>query len=101
MHASAFLQRAAKSKSQKLNLEPMDVVKSLNHAEIFLVKTVQSYASVIECLETAQNLHRSSNIISLDSFLDQNGIVRVGGRLNKSNWLSIQEKNPLLLPGKS
>lgn len=103
VRAIAFLQRVAKSKSQKLKLEPMDVVKSLNDAEIFLVKTVQSYAyaSEIEYLETAQNLPRSSNIISLDPFLDQNSLVRVGGRLNKSNWLSIQEKNPLLLPGKS
>ena len=85
MHAIAFLQRVAKSKSQKLKLEPMDIVKSLNDAEIFLVKTVQSYAyaSEIECLETAQNLPRSSNIISLDPFLEADSTSQTGCQYRK------------------
>lgn len=40
-----------------------------------------------------------SNLVRLDLLLDQNGILRVGGRLNRSS-LAFEEKHPILLPTK-
>lgn len=34
----------------------------------------------------------------LDPFLDQDGIIRVGGRLNKSKKFSEDFKHPIILP---
>ncbi|XP_028412002.1 uncharacterized protein LOC114534734 [Dendronephthya gigantea] len=42
---------------------------------------------------------RRSNLAGLDPFLDQKGILRVGGRLNRSS-LTFEEKHPVLLPKK-
>ncbi|VDI37805.1 Hypothetical predicted protein [Mytilus galloprovincialis] len=97
----AVLQRFIQSRFKKVTLQDIDVVKSLNESEIFIIKTIQSevYSSEIDCIVNGQNLRKNSSIISLDPFLDSEGILRVGGRLNKSN-LPYQERNPLILPGK-
>nr|XP_034303841.1 uncharacterized protein LOC117681830 [Crassostrea gigas] len=42
----------------------------------------------------------SSSIVTLNPFMDKQGIVRVGGRLSQSN-LPVDEKNPVIIPGKS
>ena len=42
---------------------------------------------------------RKSNLAGLDPFLDQDGVLRVGGRLNRSS-LTFEEKHPILLPKK-
>ncbi|XP_053406486.1 uncharacterized protein LOC128559260 [Mercenaria mercenaria] len=52
------------------------------------------------------NLHQgspvpaNSPILSLNPFLDEYGVLRVGGRLNHST-LPTTEKNPIIMPGKS
>ena len=40
---------------------------------------------------------RKSNLVGLDPFLDQDGILRVGGRLSRPS-LTFEEKQPILLP---
>ncbi|CAG2241757.1 unnamed protein product [Mytilus edulis] len=90
----AVLQRFIQSRFKKVTLQDIDVVKSLNESEIFIIKTIQSevYSSEIDCIVNGQNLRKNSSIISLDPFLDSEGILRVGGRLNKSN-LPYQDLN--------
>lgn len=99
VRAITVLRRAIKARSQKVKSK----VDSIKETEEFLIRTVQmdSYRQDIECLRNGMNLRKSSSIVSLDPFLDDNDILRVGGRLNKSNWIPYEEKNPILLPGKS
>ena len=46
-------------------------------------------------------IKKSSNLYSLDPFLDQDGLIRVGGRLSKSQEFSAGFKHPVILPKKS
>lgn len=43
-------------------------------------------------------INRQSKILSLRPFLDTNGLLRVGGRLQEANW-SYSQKHPVILPG--
>ncbi|XP_069108188.1 uncharacterized protein [Argopecten irradians] len=69
-------------------------------SETFILKELQRkfYASEIKDLSAGKPISRQSDILSLSPFLDDTGILRVGGRLRKSN-LSTKEKNPILIPG--
>ncbi|GBM48217.1 hypothetical protein AVEN_72489-1 [Araneus ventricosus] len=66
---------------------------------ICLVKNVQvnCFAQEIQCLKRGQQLPNSSSLINLYPFLDEQDILRVGGRLKNSN-LPIERKHPILLP---
>ncbi|XP_031639736.1 uncharacterized protein LOC116351735, partial [Contarinia nasturtii] len=51
-------------------------------------------------LKSSGFVQRSSSIIQLSPFLDENGLIRVGGRLRKSN-LDYDAKHQILLPKKN
>ncbi len=84
-------------------------------AKIVIIKAVQSdvFAEEIDALKRRDSkeaesrnqlkerrrLLRKSNLVRLDPFLDRDGILRVGGRLNRSS-LTFEEKHPILLPKK-
>ena len=56
----------------------------------FLIKTTQNH-----------HINLAADLVKkLDLFTDSNGVMRVGGRLSKSN-LSYEEKHPVILPGNS
>ena len=44
---------------------------------------------------------KSSTLYRLDHFLDQDGVIRVGGRLSKSQEFAKDLKHPVILPKKS
>lgn len=52
----------------------------------------------MELLASNQGIPKSSPLWRLDPFIDENGVIRVGGRLNEAS-LSHEEKRPLILPG--
>lgn len=52
------------------------------------------------CLASNVNIPKSSPLWSLDPFIDQNGLLKVGGRLAEAD-LGPDEKRPLILPGRS
>ncbi|GBO33493.1 hypothetical protein AVEN_208733-1, partial [Araneus ventricosus] len=89
--------RNAKNSLQpsKGNLTSPELFKSL----MCLVKNVQAncFAQEIQCLKSGQQLPNSSSLINLSPFLDEQDILRVGGRLKNSN-LPIERKHPILLP---
>ncbi|GBO41971.1 hypothetical protein AVEN_98228-1 [Araneus ventricosus] len=89
--------RNAKNSLQpsKGNLTSPELFKSL----MCLVKNVQAncFAQEIQCLKRGQQLPNSSSLINLSPFLDEQDILRVGGRLKNSN-LPIERKHPILLP---
>ena len=89
-------------------------VQELDQAEIEIIKQVQAkaFSEELKCLQMLQSgddrharrirnnhLKKSSSLSRLDPFIDQNGILRVGGRLRRAN-LSDTLKHPVILPRK-
>lgn len=70
----------------------------LNSALNFLIKQHQEecFSNEIKILKTKQNLPSKSRILSLSPFLNDDGILCVGGRLHNSNESS-ERKFPFLL----
>lgn len=66
-----------------------------------LIKIAQneSYAKEIDALEKKKQLASTSSILSLNPFLDQLGIMRVGGRLQNSQ-MQFHQKHQIILPYK-
>ncbi|CAG7825062.1 unnamed protein product [Allacma fusca] len=64
-----------------------------------LIKTVQEneYSEELKALSRKESISSRSKILSLCPILDQNGLLRVGGRLRKSH-LPYDQKHPVLLP---
>lgn len=75
-------------------------IKSITQEVI--IKQVQNemFHKEVECLTNLKKLSKDSHILNLTPFLDEKGILRVGGRL-KSSQLPINEKHPILIPGRS
>ena len=68
--------------------------------KIFLLVQAESFANEIKQLRSEKKMvPESSSISQLDLFLDNRGIVRVGGRLRKLN-LTGEENHPVILPKK-
>lgn len=71
----------------------------LENARIFWVKTVQkaSFRKEIELLSKGLPLPTSNSLVRLTPFIDSNGLLRLGGRLQHS-LLPSSAKHPLILP---
>ena len=67
-------------------------------AEIYWIKISQhdSFTIEIKSLQEKKNLPLNSKIIGFSPFLDDQGIMRVGGRLAFSD-LTQEQKNPIIL----
>ena len=101
-----------------MNLEPLRV-EELQQAEGAILQLVQSCAfpCEVEALQKIQmqdcqsernlakakkfEIKRSSALYRLDPILDENGLIRVGGRLAKSPEFPEDFKHPVILPKKS
>ncbi|XP_011884045.1 PREDICTED: uncharacterized protein LOC105571183, partial [Vollenhovia emeryi] len=62
-----------------------------------LVRVRQEFGSDIRQLEKSKSLPTNSRLLPLNPFLDDEHILRVGGRLKNAN-LAYESKHPLLLP---
>lgn len=73
----------------------------LTAAERVIIKTVQHevYADEIRCIQQGQDLPTQSPVKKLQPVVDAEGLLRVGGRIARSN-LPTDETHPLLIPGK-
>lgn len=71
----------------------------LNEALITLTRIVQitEFAAEINALEKDKVIPSNSKILSLNPFLDEQRILRVGGRLRNSN-LPYESKFPMIIP---
>ena len=74
-------------------------VEERTSALLQLVKYAQwqSFSSDIQNLIDKKPLERSSTILSLDPFLDRQGILRVGGRLVNAD-IAYERRHQILLP---
>ena len=67
---------------------------------MILIAQEAFYHREITCLKNQQNLHKKSSLLTLDPFIDPDGLLRVGGRINNAE-MSYNAKHPLLIPQKS
>lgn len=72
--------------------------------ELFILKQVQRehFPNEIKCCTEGRAIPKNSSIISLSPFLDENGLLRVGGRLNRAReHLNRLDVNPIIVPKNS
>lgn len=77
-------------------------VSSKIRAERLVIKTVQeeAYREEISSLKHTGQVHKRSAILSLNPYVDEEGLLRVGGRLKRS-CLPLDEKHPIIIPRKN
>lgn len=83
--------------SEEIELEEIESAKSK------LIKLVQQeyFGEEIKCLTEGKNISKQSKLKLLNPFLDENGQIRVGGRLNNSEIANSDKKNPIILHARS
>lgn len=74
-------------------------VIEMRQADTYLIKTAQAsgYTQEILDLKNGRPLNAKNRLLSLNPFLDDAGILRVGGRLQRPN-IPNHRKHPILLP---
>ena len=79
-------------------------VEELTRAEITIIKLVQAEAFKSELQLLCKNdekinkgMRRHSQLYKLDPFIDNDGLIRVGGRIQRSNF-DVQVKHPVIIP---
>ena len=89
-------------KTQDLQDAEMEIIKSIQNEEfqeeIRFLRSLKAHNDLNE-RATARAVKKSSSLHKLDPFLDENGVLRVGGRLQHAD-LSPGVKHPIILPKK-
>ncbi|XP_048525510.1 uncharacterized protein LOC109533039 [Dendroctonus ponderosae] len=95
-----FRANCATSKETR-SVGPLTVIE-LRSALMCLIKIAQyeSFNEELKLLRKEKCLRPSSSILSLNPFLDPDGIIRVGGRLNHSHF-PYEKRHPILMSGKN
>uniref|UniRef100_A0A2S2Q4Z5 Integrase zinc-binding domain-containing protein n=1 Tax=Sipha flava TaxID=143950 RepID=A0A2S2Q4Z5_9HEMI len=77
--------------------------EELRSAKATLIKIVQNqyFHEEIKCLRSKINVGKRSKLKLLCPFIDEYGILRVGGRLNNLQTTDVDKRNPILLPAQS
>nr|XP_015917539.1 uncharacterized protein LOC107447196 [Parasteatoda tepidariorum] len=73
--------------------------KERSKSETFLIKNVQSieFEEDLKCLRAQQNVPHKSKIKNLNPFSDEEGVLRVNGRINHAN-VEFNSKFQIILP---
>ena len=98
LHNHLMMKSAVKEKQYKTG----DLsVEEIQDAETCILKLMQErwLGEEVERLKNDKVL-RKGNLSKFDPFLDDNGILRIGGRLHKDSSLDFNEKFPVVLPKK-
>lgn len=64
---------------------------------ILLLVQKEEFANEINDLQRNQSVNKQSKLLTLNPFLDQDNLIRVGGRIQKSQ-ISTDQKHPIILP---
>ena len=86
---------------RRKNIE-FDSVTVKQESELFIIKNIQKtfFPEELACLQSTKPLPKDSCLRNLCPFLDQNGLLRIGGRFNLS-VLPVEKKNPVIIPRRS
>ncbi len=87
---------------KKWHLCDKTLTEELSQAEVVIVQCVQreNYPVEFACLSAGKDLPKKCGLRTLNPFIDQDGLLRVGGRL-KHAPIEQREKHPIIIPGKS
>ncbi|KAJ8911218.1 hypothetical protein NQ315_014930 [Exocentrus adspersus] len=77
------------------NLTTSELSSALN--TLIRISQAESFSSVVHCLRNNQSLPTKCNLLNLNPFLDHEGILRVGGRLQNSTF-PYAKRHPIILP---
>lgn len=99
IHVLAWIQRAA---SRNRIILPYLTVNELRQVQVNIMKHVQQneFLEDILHLRKHKKVENSSKLLNLKPFLDDHGLLRVGGRLSNAN-ISYEMKHPLIIPHNS
>jgi len=77
--------------------------EELSAAKTLLIKFVQKqyFIEEIKCLIAKKDVSKRSKLKLLCPFIDKDGVLRVGGRLNNTQSINVDKRNPVLLPAQS
>ena len=88
LRTNAFVLHAIRNfkNPESRNLGPLQP-SEIEGAQSEVLKSVQSqnFAEEIKDLQAIKAVAKNSSILKLDPFLDENGLLRVGGRLSQSD----------------
>ena len=75
-------------------------VGEIQDAQVRICKSVQQqqFSDEIERIRQGKPLLKSNPLRKLDPFLDETGLLRVGGRLRRSSGIEFDGKGPIILP---
>ena len=96
LKGAQFWRAWCKNENAKL---PVCTVSDLQRGEILMIKEVQIYhfKDEVSCLKGGTIVHCNSKLLGLCSIIDDNGGMRVGGRLDHASTLSYIEKHPIVM----
>ncbi|XP_060573880.1 uncharacterized protein LOC132731684 [Ruditapes philippinarum] len=79
-----------------------DVIDKQEEAKRLILRECQidAYAEEHQCLAEGKPLPKRSSILKLNPYIDEHGLLRVGGRLKNCNIIQSLEKNPVIIPRK-
>ncbi len=82
-------------------MSPPTVIDARRRAQILIVRNLQnkSFSEELDCLEKKKGLPKTTPLLKLSPVIDPEGLLRVGGRLERAD-LTHEERHPLILPGK-
>ena len=71
----------------------------LDHALVVIMKSIQkpAFNEEVKQLQRCGKVSGASSLSELNPFMDENDLIRVGGRLENDN-LSFEAKHPIILP---
>ncbi len=89
------------SKPNSIKLKGPLSAQELQNAELLWVKQVQmsEFAAEIALLSQGKPIEHSSRLYNLNPKIDENGLIRLGGRLEQAR-LTEYQKFPFIVPGK-
>ena len=96
----AFVLRFVRNARSKVKPSTLALdADEISSARVFLLKKAQSFsfADDLDNLRAGKNLEKSSKLLSLTPFLDEQNLLRVGGRLSLAPS-PMDAKHPIILP---
>ncbi|GBM39368.1 hypothetical protein AVEN_55117-1, partial [Araneus ventricosus] len=90
-----------KAKECPNKVSKYSTAEELHRSTEFLARVAQlsEFKAEIDALKKGKDVAKTSKLKALDPFLDENALLRVGGRLNNSD-LPFESKHQIILPSK-
>ncbi|XP_075151102.1 uncharacterized protein LOC142225212 [Haematobia irritans] len=98
---AAYVKRFINLRVHKIR-NPAEFLTSeeIQEGRIICLRMAQrSFSAEITCLHNGREISKSSELVKLSPYIDENGLLRVGGRISNSELLS-EIQHPIILPKK-